>query len=109
MTRPSKTDQEMGAIKDCWTELRVLEAEYHGETQMWCVPTARPGVFSWRMIFTPLMGTEENGLGMIALTFQYPNVERSTLSGFLWRKAITLSRMVAEADEARHGKRIIGG
>jgi len=100
MARPSKTDQELGAVRDCWTELRTIEAEYHGETQLWCVPTARPGVFSYRMIFTPLMGGIEDHMGMVALSFQYPNAEQSTLASFLWRKAISLGRMVAEQSEA---------
>lgn len=109
MPRPSKTDQELAAIRDCWKELRVLEAEYQGETQMWCTPSARPGVFTWRMIFTPLMGGKYNYIGAVALSFQYPNTEQSTFAGFLWRKAVTLSRMVLEQEEVLHDRPDMGG
>ena len=100
MARPSKTEQEQGYIRDFWNEIRVLEAEYHGEVQLWLFPTARPGVFQCRMTFTPLMNSVENRLGVVGLTFAYPNAEQSTFAGFLWRKAIALSRMVAEAADA---------
>jgi len=97
MPRPSKTEQEMGYLRDFWNEVRQTEAEYHGMFEMHVVPTARPGVMQYRMTFTPLLNGEKNGLGVVALTFGYPNVEQSTYAGFMWRKAITLSRMVEEA------------
>lgn len=67
--------------------------------EMHVVPTARPGVMQYRMTFTPLLNGEKNGLGVVALTFGYPNVEQSTYAGFMWRKAIALSRMVLETAE----------
>ncbi len=109
MPRPSKTDQELGAIRDFWTEVRTLEAEYHGMFNMYVSAVDRPGVFRFTMNFTPLMGDLENGMGTHSLDFRYPNAEQSTLTGFLWRKAIALSRMVREEAEQRAGRRIIGG
>jgi hypothetical protein len=106
--RPSKTDQELGAMKDLWMEVRAMESEYHGMFSMFVNPTQRPGVFRFTMVFTPLMGGEPNALGTHSLDCNYPNVEQSMLAGFLWRKAIALSRMVREAEEQRAGKRIIG-
>ena len=102
MSRPSKTDQELGAIKDWWTEVRTLEAEYHGTFLMYISALGRPGTFAFRMVFVPLLGGEENHMGTQALEFLYPNAEQSTLAGFLWRKAITLGRMVHEQDEKVH-------
>jgi hypothetical protein len=96
--RPSKTQQEMGYLRDFWNEVRVCESEYHGMFEMHVIPTAHPGVMLYRMTFTPLLNGEPNGLGVVALSFGYPNVEQSTYAGFMWRKAITLSRMVEEAD-----------
>lgn len=98
MSRPSKTEQEIGYLKDFWNEVRQIEAEYTGVFEMHVTPTARPGVMQYRMTFTPLLSGQPNGLGVVALTFGYPNVEQSTYAGFMWRKAITLTRMVEEAE-----------
>lgn len=108
MSRPSKTEQEQGYIRDWWHEVRVIEAEYHGTVTLYVVPLGRPGVWQYRMVFTPLMDGQPNGMGIVALTFVYPNAEQSTLAGFLWRKAIALARMVDEAEggpmrQARNG------
>lgn len=99
MPRPSKTEQEMGYLRDFWNEVRQAEAEYSGVFEMHVIPVARPGVMQYRMTFTPLMGLLPNGLTVQALTFLYPNAEQSTYAGFMWRKAITLTRMVEEAAE----------
>jgi hypothetical protein len=101
MARPSKTEQEMGYLRDWWTEVRTMEADYHGQVSMFVSATQRPGVMQYRMVFTPLMGDLENGLGVQAIDFVYPNVELSSYAGFMWRKAISLSRMVEQAAELR--------
>lgn len=107
--RPSKTDQEMGAMKDFWMEVRAMEAEYGGMVSMFVNPTGRPSVFRFTMVFTPLMEGSPNALGTHSLDFSYPNAEQSGLAAFLWRKSIALSRMVREESEQRAGRRIIGG
>jgi hypothetical protein len=96
MARPSRTDQEMGYIKDWWTEIRTIEAQHHGIVTMNVYPLPRPGVFQFQLSFTPLMGSVENGMGVCSLVFAYPNAEQSSLAGFMWRKAISLGRMVEE-------------
>jgi hypothetical protein len=96
MTRPTKTDQEVGYLRDLWTEVKTMEAEYNGMFSMVVRPAGRPGVMVYRMIFTPLTEGIENGMGVSALEFVYPNVEQSTYAGFMWRKAIALSRQVEE-------------
>lgn len=68
---------------------------------MYVSPTQRPGVFAFRMVFQPLYGTEEAPIYTEALEFIYPNAERSTLAGFLWRKAIGLTVQVLQGVEAR--------
>lgn len=99
MSRPSKTEQEQGFFRDCWTEMRSIEAEYHGVISIYVSTLARPGTFGFRMIFTPLMGDTDEGIGVHALEFIYPNVEQTTFAAFLWRKAIALARMVREGKE----------
>lgn len=99
MARPSKTDQEIGHIKDWWTEVRTIEAEYHGQVSLTISPTSRPGVFGMELRFTPLLDNLANPLGAQTLIFYYPNVEQSTLASFLWRKAISLGRMVEGASD----------
>lgn len=99
MARPSKTDKELGAFRDCWNELRALEADHHGMVSMFCNPLGRPGTFGFRMVFTPMVGRPEDVSGVHALEFIYPNVENSSFAGFLWRKAIALRRMVDEGAE----------
>lgn len=97
MARPSKTDVEMGNIRDWWTEARTIEAEYHGHITLNITTTSRPGVFALELRFTPVIENYENPLGAHVLVFMYPNVEQSTLASFLWRKVIALGRMVAGA------------
>lgn len=109
MARPSKTEQETGYLRDWWNEVRVLEAEHQGMVSMFVNATHRPGVMKYRMVFTPLMGDAENALGVVALEFVYPNVEHSTFAGFMWRKAISLSRMVQEAADKRTARPTKGG
>ena len=101
MARPSKTDQEMGYIKDWWTEVRTIESLNHGVVSMYVNAISRPGVMQFRMVFTPLMGGLEDGMGVVALEFSYPNEEQSTLAGFLWRKAISLGRMCEESEDQK--------
>lgn len=96
MARPSKLDQEMGYIRDLWNEIRTIEAVHHGMVSTSVSPIKRPGIFVFHMSFTPLMGGLENEMEVCSLTFTYPNEEQSTLAGFLWRKAISLGRMVEE-------------
>ena len=105
MPRPSKTEQELGYLRDFWNEVRVMEAEHHGMFEMYVTPTPRPGVMQYLMRFTPIMGTIPNHMGVTTLTFAYPNVENSSYSGFMWRKAITLSRMVQEMADSAHGQK----
>lgn len=101
MSRPSKTDQEMGYIRDFWNEVRTQEAQHHGIFSTHIYPIARPGVFQIQLSFTPLRGDLENGMGVSSIVCTYPNAEQSTLAGFLWRKAISLGRMVEERRPAR--------
>jgi hypothetical protein len=109
MARPSKTDQEIGYLKDFWEEVRTMEADYHGQWSMEVWPSSRPGVMIYRMIFTPLMVAVEYGLGKQTLGFVYPNEEQSTYSGFIWRKAISLSRQVKAAAEEERARIKNGG
>lgn len=80
-------------MKDFWLEVRTMESAFTGAFSMFVSATNRPGVFSFRMVFTPLLQGEENGMGVVAIEFAYPNVERSSLASVLWRKAISLGRM----------------
>lgn len=109
MPRPSKTDQEQGAMKDLWLEIKALEAEHSGVVSMHMIPTERPGVFSFNLLFTSLLEGQPNAPSSHSLQFVYPNAERSPLAAFLWRKAIALSRMVQEEADNRAGRRITGG
>jgi len=97
MPRPSKLDQEMGYIRDLWSEIRTIEAIHHGVVALHVSTLGRPGILAMRLTFTPLMEGQEDYLGVQALDFTYPNAEQSTMAGFLWRKAISLGRMVDEA------------
>lgn len=109
MARPSKTDQELGAMRDFWNEVRTLEADHHGMFTMLVSPVGRPGIFKFTMVFTPLMEGQPNGLSSHSMEFTFPNVEESALAGMLWRKSIRLGWMVREAAEKRAHDRKPGG
>jgi hypothetical protein len=95
-------------MKDWWAEVRTIESTHHGTVSMFVNPITRPGVFAMKMVFIPLIEMEENGMGTVSIDFTYPNAEASTLAGFLWRKAISLGRMVEEQaereEQARHAR-----
>lgn len=97
MARPSKTQQELGYIRDWWNEVRTIEAEYKGQVTLTIQAMPRPGVFGMELRFTPILEDQMNPLGAHTLLFYYPNVEQSTLAGFLWRKVMSLGRMVEGA------------
>ena len=85
-------------MKDFWLEVRTMESAYTGAFSMFVTATQRPGVFSFRLVFTPLLGGQENGMGVAALEFVYPNVEQSMLAAMLWRKSIALGRMLDQQE-----------
>lgn len=97
MPRPNKTVLELGLIRNFWDTCGEMEADYNGATAMFVNRTRRPGVCSFRLVFTPLVGTAENLLGTVAVQFEYPNSTIQTLAGTLWRAALDLHKMVAEA------------
>lgn len=109
MARPSKTDQEIGFIRDAWTELRTLEAEYHTVISCYVTPQARPGCFRFRLVCVPLMDDAPSGLGTQAVEWTFPSASDTSLAGELWRQSIKLSRQVYEADEKRAFGKKLGG
>lgn len=101
MARPTKTDQERGYMRSFWQELKTLEADYVGITTVSAYGSPRPGVFIFRVSFTPILTTAENPLGAAAVQIEYPNGSTQTLAGALWSASMKLTTMVYEEDQAR--------
>lgn len=108
MARPSKTDQEIGYVKDYWNEARTIEADHKGIIVMSVHATPRPGVVVVRLVFTPMFGGVENGLGVVSTENVYPNAERSTFWGFMWRKVIALGYQIRITEQANKSARSNG-
>lgn len=99
MARPSKSDQERGYLRSFWDELRTIEADYTGAVTMFVTTERRPGVMQYRLVFTSLLGGDENALNTAAYKFDFPNSSEVSLSGQLWAGARILHDLVKDAHE----------
>jgi len=97
MPRPSKTDQELGFFDSFWRECRTLQADHAASVSLFAYPTDRPGVWRFRLVFTPLTATEENYLGSSSITFDWPNASNQSLAGAMWHYSMQLSRQVTDS------------
>lgn len=97
MPRPSKTDQELGFADSFWRECRTLQADHAAAVSMFAYPTDRPGVWRYRIVFTPLTGQEENLLGGSSVTFDWPNGNNQSLAGAFWHYSRQLTRTVTDS------------
>lgn len=101
MARPSKTDQELGWLEDAWKIFRSLEASYQGVISIYANPMGRPGVFTFRFVFTPLVETSENYLGSCAVQFLYPNADSKTLAATFYNQAHKLAEVAESSNRVR--------
>lgn len=109
MTRPSKTDQEIGLLRSFWDTVKMMENDYHGMVSMYSFCTHRPGVVNIRLAFTPLMGGEENELAKAAVAIVFPNSQRMSLAGALFKAAFTLQQMVEDIAEEQKARTLQRG
>lgn len=103
MARPSKTDQERGYLSAFWKEIRMMEADFGGIVTISANPSPRPGIFIFRLGFTPIYGELNNPLGTQAYSTEFPNGAAQTLAGALWAAAMKLTGQVSEEYWARRG------
>lgn len=97
MARPNKTEQERGFLRSAWDVIRLLQADYQGVVSVYANTTGRPGVFSVRLVFTPLVEDAENFLGSNAVQFEFPTASTSTLAATLFAQAMKLQQVVADS------------
>ena len=94
MARKSKSEQEQGYLRNYWDELREMEADYRGVALCSVEASPRPGVLRFRMSFTPMLGSAENGVGASMYQFEYPNAQNGTLAAALWAGSLKLLALV---------------
>jgi len=103
MPRPSKTEQEHGYLMSFWKELKTLEADYVGSVAIFTFPTSKPSVFTFRIVFTPMLGEGENYFGQQAVSFSFPSSSTQTLAGALWSASMKLTTLVYDAQQRTKG------
>lgn len=103
MARPNKTEQEHGYLMAFWKELKTMEADYVGSCAIFTFPTGKPSVFTFRIVFTPMLAEGANFMGQQAVSFDYPTAATQTLAGALWSASMKLTTMVWEAAQRRNG------
>lgn len=108
MPRPSKTEQELGYLRSFWNEVRTLQVDYAAAVGLYAYPTDKPGIWSYRLVFTPLLDNAENLVGSAAVQFQFPNSAAMSLAGCLWNNSMKLTELVAEQYQARRPRRANG-
>lgn len=109
MPRPSKSDQEKGFIRSWWDHVREIETDYHGTVMISTFATERPGVFAWRLSFTPFMGDMENMLHRAAIGFNFPDSRNVTLAGALFVAAMNLGDLVEDLAQEQKARTFDGG
>jgi hypothetical protein len=109
MARPSKTAQELGYLEDTWRVFRTLQAELQGVVTIYGNTSGRPGIYTWRFVFTPLVETAENYLGSCAVQFDYPRSASQTLAGAFLNQALELQKVAQEAARAARTVKRNGG
>lgn len=97
MARPNKTEQERGYLRSAWDVMRTMQADYQGVVSIYANTTGRPGVFTFRLVFTPLLEDAENYLGANAVQFEFPSAQTSTLAATLFAQAMKLHQVVADS------------
>lgn len=108
MPRRTKTEQEWGYMRSFWDEVRTLQADYAASVGLYAHPTNRPGVWSYRLVFTPLVDDKENPLGSAAVQFEYPSGTPQTLAAALWAQSMKLTELVATEAQLKRPRRIKG-
>lgn len=107
MSRPRIRDAELRDLDTLWRELKTMEADYGALTSILAQPTGRPGVFAFRLEFTPLVGNAAEVVGRQALVIEFPGPASQTLAGALWSASAKLARQVADAyHEARAARKL---
>lgn len=97
MARPSKTEQERAFLRSAWDVMRTLQADYQGVVSIYANTLGRPGCFTFRLVFTPLVEDAENFLGANAVQFEFPTARVSTLAATLFAQAMKLQQVVADS------------
>lgn len=99
MPRRTKLEQEQGFMRSFWDEVRTMQADYAASVGLYAYPTDRPSVWSFRLVFTPLVESAGNSVGSAAVQFMYPVSENVSLAGVLWNQSMKLAALVAEASQ----------
>lgn len=99
MPRRTKTEQELGYMRSFWDECRMMQADYISSVGLFAYPTSKPGVWSFRLVFTPLENDAANHFGSSAVQFEYPNSTIQSLAGALWTWSMKLHSQVTDARE----------
>lgn len=101
MARPSNNAREMGYLRSFWDEVREMEADYKGVVLLQSNPSPRPGIWIFRISFTPFLDQGDFALGSAAVQIEFPNATDRTLAGTLWYLALQLLSLVEQAESAR--------
>ncbi len=101
MPRRTKQEQEQGFMRSFWDEVRMLQADYGAAVGLYAYPTERPSVWSFRLVFTPLIESAENPVGSAAVQFIFPTASNTPLAATLWVQAMKLTQVVIEANQVK--------
>lgn len=96
MPRRTNQEQERGYLRSFWDQVRVLQADHAAAISLFAYPTDRPGVWNWRLVFTPIVENAENPVGSAAVQFVFPTAENVGLAGYLWNQSMKLADVVAD-------------
>lgn len=98
MPRKSRTDQELGWLRNVWEELAGIELLHQGRCTIQMVPGASRSVFVVNLQFT--RPAVKNGFPEFNYTTQvrYPNGDATQLLPWLWGRCQRFADEVALAD-----------
>lgn len=84
-------------MRSYWDEVREMQVSYRAITQLYVHPSARSGVFVFRMVAAPTDVGPELDWGTCMVQFEYPNANMQSLPAVLWVFSEKLHNMVADA------------
>jgi hypothetical protein len=87
MPRKSKTDQELGWLRNIWEEMAATELKHGGFMKVELKPTASRARFMVRLVMTRPEGEGDIPGWAGSTRYDYPNAESTMFLPWLWGRA----------------------
>lgn len=91
MPRPSKTDLELGYVRDFWQEVIDIEREHKSVVTLRITPANSRGVLVFRLEAYAVNEIEDDSPRKDSIQRGWPSASNTSLAGFMWSLARRLN------------------